>query len=229
MNEIAHGVYEDAEQAHDNLLTIGEFVVNFVNTRRLTTLPNLRIHENDNEVFAREYRYENDAEHSYHLALSAVEMAAIHYPELDTGLVAQFALVHDMPERYSSDTPSYKLSPEERASKEDAEKEALERLLKELPPHLADLLERYEQQAEPEARFVRLVDKLMPAVIHTVAIESNTEVFLGHYDITSAEQLLQGSLEKTKMLREMFPEFEFLHILRSLTSAASRRAHFPNQ
>ena len=34
-----------------------------------------------------------------------------------------------------------------------------------LPPHTASLLENYEAQADPESRFVRAVDKLMPVVV----------------------------------------------------------------
>lgn len=229
MSEVDPSLREQAEQVRDDLLVIGEFAVHFANTRRLVTVPNLRIHENDSEVFARKFRYENDSEHSYHLGLSAVEIAARHYPDLDTGLVAQFALVHDMGEEKRGDTPSFGLTAEQREAKEKADKEAVEEVIKELPPYLGSLLRRYEEQTEPEARFVRMVDKLMPAVIHAVATEGNSETFLPKYGITTPDQLLEKSLKNAQRLRELFPEFEFLHVVKELVSTVSRNAHFPNQ
>lgn len=205
--EILRNPTELAFEARDSLITLGNITVSFAQVDRLTVYPT-----GDQE---------NDAEHSFHLALSAVELAATYYPDLDTGLVAQFSLVHDLPEVYALDTPSYRLSAQERQEKEDREKLALVRLLTELPPHTAQLLMRYEEQTEPEARFVRLIDKLLPAVIHAVAADANREVFLQKYDIKSAEELKKQSKIKGEELRVMFPEFDFIHIVRSLTSSVA--------
>ena len=172
--------------------------------------------------FARVYRAlrypdgakESDAEHSYHLALSATELAATYFPELNTGLVAQFVLVHDLPELYAGDTPSFNLTDEERQEKEQAEKEALERLLTELPPHTAQLLERYERQEEPEARFVRFVDKLMP--ILTVIIAENNNLLNSELEIKSIEHLHAIRAKETERLQQLFPEFPFIHAVREV-------------
>ena len=199
---------DDAQQAHDYLLEIGKLTVDFAAVERVPHYP--------------PGRPENDVEHSYHLAVSAVEIAADFHPELDTGLVAQFSLVHDLPEVHVGDVPTFDISDEDRAAKEAAEKVATDRLLKELPPHLAQLLERYEEQVEPEARFVRFIDKLLPAVIHAAAPEANREVFKQKYNMTTAQEIELNEPVRTAHLQKMFPEFDFIHIVRALVIRSSR-------
>ena len=199
---------ESAQQAHDSLMKIGEITVAFAGVERATYYPG--------------NRPENDVEHSFHLAASAVEMAATYHPELDTGLVAQFSLVHDFPEVITGDIPTFNITPEARAAKEAAEKLATEKLLRELPPHLAQLLRRYEEQLEPEARFVRFIDKLLPAVVHSVATDVNKDVFRRVYNLNSVEDVQADRVERTALLQAMFPEFQFVHIVRELVSQTSR-------
>jgi putative hydrolase of HD superfamily len=202
---------EQATQAHDHLLAIGDFAVRFAQVERAPRYP-----DGDRET---------DVEHSFHLALSAVELAANYYPELDTGLVAQFSLVHDMPEVYTGDVWTFNISDEDRANKEFAEKAAVEQLLHELPPYLAGLLRRYEEQTEPEARFVRFVDKILPAIINIMAGEVCT--FKEDYGVTTLEELNASRGVRTAKLQEMFPEFQFVHVVRDLISATSAAHVFP--
>jgi len=188
------------QRAHDYLLTLGHLTVRFAEVERAPRYPS--------------GRRETDVEHSFHLSLSAVELASDIHPELDIGLVAQFSLVHDLPEVYAGDVWTFDISPEDRAKKEANEHKATQRLLKELPPHTAQLLERYEKQKEPEARFVRFVDKLLPAVINTMAGDANT--FKEDYNLSSIEELLVSRERHGRGLLEMFPEFDTLHIIKDL-------------
>lgn len=213
MNGRRPEAYEPAAEAYDYLLRLGDISVRTAEVPRLIVYPS--------------GRPENDAEHSFHLQLSATELAGTYFPELDTGLVAQFCGVHDLPEIYAGDTPSYDLSPEEVRAKEAAEAEACERLLQELPPYTAQLLQRYEAQIEPEARFVRFVDKLLPAIIHTIATEVNREPFLGTYGITDAEELEMRSAKHTAKIKALFPDSPFLHRLRDLTARSALEQFFP--
>lgn len=201
------------QQAHDDLLQLGELTIKFAEVHRSTLYP--------------DSHYENDAEHSFHLAISATEIAANYHPELDTGLVSQFSIVHDLAEIYAGDVPSYNLSDDERLKKEKAEKVALERLLDELPPHTAALLQRYEDQIEPEARFVRFVDKLLPPIIHAVATEANKEDFLNRFNITTVEDIDKGNELFLARMQQMFPEFDSLLIVRKLVAQTSRDRFFP--
>lgn len=125
----------DVQEAHDYLMSLAEVTVKFAGVDRVIIYPS--------------GRYENDTEHSFHLAISAVELAANYHPELDVGLVSQFSIVHDLPEVYAGDTPSFIMSREIELKKEKLEQKAIKRLLTELPPYTAQLLERYEAQIEP--------------------------------------------------------------------------------
>jgi 5'-deoxynucleotidase YfbR-like HD superfamily hydrolase len=200
----------DAQQAHDYLLNLGELTVRFAKVERAPRYP--------------DGHRENDAEHSYHLALSAVELAADYYPELDVGLVAQYSLVHDLPESYVGDTWTIGISDEARAKKELAEAKATERLVKELPPHIAQLLKRYEQQIEPEARFVRFIDKLTPGIINIMAGDALT--FIEDHGIKTIDEWNLGIDKHTARLRKMFPEFEFINEVQVLISRTSAKYIF---
>lgn len=192
----------DAQQAHDYLLDIGKLCVRFAKVERAPRYP--------------DGHRENDVEHSFHLALSAIELATDYYPELDVGLVAQFSLVHDLPESYVGDTWTISISDKDRAKKELAEAKATKKLVKELPPHTAQLLERYEQQIEPEARFVRYVDKLTPGIINIMAGDALT--FIEDHGIKTIEEWNSGIIKHTSRLQRMFPEFEFINMVQELIS-----------
>jgi len=112
---------------------------------------------------------ESDTDHTVMLGWLACALAANCFPHLDVGLVAQFSLVHDAPEVYAGDTPTLRISPAGRAAKEDRERVAVNRIHAEFGstlPWFPESLLRYEMQIEPEARFVRGVDKVMPKIVH---------------------------------------------------------------
>lgn len=154
-------------------------------------------------------------------------MAAQYCPGLDAGLVAQFSLVHDLQEIYKGDIWTFDISQEDLEIKRAAEKEAVARLLSELPSYTAELLARYEEQVEPEARFVRCVDKLMPAIIMIHSGEAST--FKEDYGIKSADDILKNRKTRTDRLRNMYPEFDFIHILRDTVSKTSVKQLFPDE
>ncbi len=200
-NEKISGIGRKAKQAYGYLLKLGNLSVGLAAIERL---PKYGI---DNS--------ENDSEHSFHLALSATELAADYFPGLDVGLVSQFSLVHDMPEIYTGDVRTFNISKEERINKELAEKESLGRLLKEIPPYTAQLLSRYEKQQEPEARFVRLVDKIMPDIINVVT--KMTDVYEEELNISSAEELRLICETRLIELQDAYPEFPLALIIKKLT------------
>lgn len=207
-------IKKDIQEAHDQLVALGELTVKFADVHRITLYP--------------DKHYENDAEHSFHLALSATEIAANHHPELDAGLVSQFSIVHDLPEIYAGDTPSFNISNTARGAKEKAERLALEKLLTELPPHTAQLLKRYEEQKEPEARFVRFIDKLLPAVIHTVATHANRDDFFNRFNIQSIDDVITANERNRLKIQAMFPEFDFVLTMRDLIIQTARDKLFPD-
>lgn len=114
-------------------------------------------------------RIESDTDHTVMLSLIACGLAQKYYPKLDIGLVAQFAMVHDLVEAYAGDTPTLKINTAGKLNKEQREREALERIGVEFSisfPLIPELLKRYEERKEPEARFVKAVDKIIPKTTH---------------------------------------------------------------
>lgn len=105
-------------------------------------------------------RNENDAEHSWSVAVLACSLAQHIDSNLDVGLVAQFALVHDLVELYAGDTSVW-ASDILLKSKESSEAVALKRLKGDFKnfPWLISTVEKYEKQDSNEALFVRAIDK----------------------------------------------------------------------
>lgn len=159
-------------------------------------------------------RRETDVEHSYMLSLIAAEIAAEYYPDLDTGLVAEFANVHDLIELRTDDIPTFALSDEELEQKHSNEQQALYELLKTLPRHTASILERYELQEEPEARLVRAVDKLLPLIVDIHG--DGIRVLCEDYGVTDVKALTEAHRPHQDRFERMFPEFPELlgaHVL----------------
>ena len=154
-------------------------------------------------------RPETDTDHTVMLGLIAGELAP---PGLDRGLVAAFALVHDLPEVYAGDAQTLVISPEALAAKYAREAAARTRLGDELGEGswLAGLLVRYEQQREPEARFVRLLDKVLPKLLHAF------NGCAAALPLTDHAGLVASHAEQLQRLRAEYTEFpEALDLLRA--------------
>jgi putative hydrolases of HD superfamily len=115
---------------------------------------------------------ESDSDHTVMLAWVAPALAARCCPDLDVGLVCQFAVVHDAVEVLAGDTQTLRITSEERKAK--AEREAL--AARQLDsgfggtvlPWFPDMIYRYEAQEDPEARFVKAMDKLVVKMVHLI-------------------------------------------------------------
>jgi 5'-deoxynucleotidase YfbR-like HD superfamily hydrolase len=114
-------------------------------------------------------RPESDTDHTVMLGLAASALAA-EQGDLDVGLVAQFALVHDLVEAYAGDMPTLRaLSSDRKAEKRSREHAAFERIMREFGldlPWIDQTIAEYERQQWREARFVRALDKLLPKLTH---------------------------------------------------------------
>lgn len=116
-------------------------------------------------MVAKKDQKENDAEHSYQLAMLGWYISS-GIPELDSRLVIKYALVHDLVEAYAGDTDVFSKDPGAHASKKNREEEAAKRIKKEFPEfsELHELIEEYERKENAESRFVYALDKLLPAL-----------------------------------------------------------------
>ena len=155
-------------------------------------------------------RHETDGEHTVHLQFIAVSYAAKYHPRLDLGKVSLYALVHDFIEVYADDVNSLMASEEVLLAKQVAEEAALNRLKSEFGeswPHLIEMIERYESLNEPEARFVKSLDKCDPSFSHYF----DAGQALYKMGVVSADQFSQLTV-KTKSSVEMYA-LEFPDIL----------------
>ena len=108
---------------------------------------------------------ENDAEHSYQLALCCWSANEQYDLGLDNELIFKIAIAHDLVEVYAGDTDAMG-DPKEIALKEKKEEEAFTRLKEEYREFkdLLNTIERYESKQDEEAKLVYVVDKLIPDV-----------------------------------------------------------------
>ncbi len=117
-----------------------------------------------NRVIAEPARRENDAEHTFHLALMAATLAEYADGPVDTARVLKMLLVHDLVEIDAGDTFMY--DPQAMASKDDRETRAAERIFGLLPDDQAAefraLWEEFEGRRSDDARFAAALDRLHP-------------------------------------------------------------------
>lgn len=110
-------------------------------------------------------RLETDGEHAYTLSVIAITLCERMKLDLDTGLIAKYALVHDLVEAHAGDV-SARADDAALAQKAKREHEAF-LLIKERhvehAPWIAEHIEMYEKRTNDEARFVYATDKLMGA------------------------------------------------------------------
>ena len=109
-------------------------------------------------------RYENSAEHSWHLALYALVLED-HAPEgTDINRVIRMLLLHDLVEIDAGDTPIY--GETGHAEQAGAEAKAATRLFGLLPEGQGDSLralwEEFEAAETPDARFAKALDRFQP-------------------------------------------------------------------
>ena len=122
-----------------------------------------------------EDRMENDAEHSFQLAMSAWYLIDSMKLNLDISKILKYSLAHDLVETYAWDVFFYTSNTKELEEKEEKEQEAA-KMISENYPEFVDLhkfIEEYEKREDEESKFVYALDKLLP-VINTYLDEWRT-------------------------------------------------------
>lgn len=112
---------------------------------------------------------ENDAEHSWHLAVMAIILSEYSSTkELDILRVLKMLLIHDLVEIHAGDTFCYDV--QGNADKLDRELRAAKRLFNLLPSEQAqemmDLWQEFETMATPEACFAASLDRFQPLLLN---------------------------------------------------------------
>ncbi len=113
-------------------------------------------------------RYENSAEHSWHVCLSALMLKDYANEEIDIDRVIKMLLIHDLGEIDAGDTIIY--ASETQAIK-DEEETGVKRLLDLLPEGKAEqymaLWQEFEAGETPESQYAKAIDRV-PPLLHNL-------------------------------------------------------------
>ena len=159
-------------------------------------------------------RRENDAEHSWHMAVMAYLLREYANEPVDIERVMLMCLIHDIVEIDAGDTYAY--DTDSQKSQKEREDRAKERIFSLLPEdqkaELVSLFDEFEANETPEAKFAHAMDNLQPLMLndsnggedwrdHGVAAEQvykrHSKTKLGSeklYEIT--DDILQANIEK---------------------------------
>jgi len=116
-------------------------------------------------------RFENDAEHSWHIATMVLILE--EYMEADTDIlkVLKMTLIHDIVEIYAGDT--YCFDEDLNKEKAEREKESAEKIYGMLDDdqknYFKNLWSEFEEAKTKEAIFANVVDRLEPMLLHVEA------------------------------------------------------------
>jgi len=117
-------------------------------------------------------RKEDDAEHSWHLALMCAILAEYANEKIDVLKTMKMLLIHDLVEIDAGDTYAYDTTGASE-SKRERELAAAERIFKLLPEDQAKeyraLWDEFEENASPEAKFAATLDRLQPFLLNSAS------------------------------------------------------------
>lgn len=120
-------------------------------------------------------RRENDAEHSWHIAVMALLFSEYCKEPVDIGRAVKMCVIHDLIEIYAGDTFAYDLA----ANQDKAEREAAsaDKLFSLLPSEqgkeLRSLWEEFDDMQTPDAKYAACMDRLQP-FLHNTLTEGHT-------------------------------------------------------
>lgn len=114
-------------------------------------------------------RKENDAEHSWHLAMMILLLKEYANEPIDTMRTMEMVLIHDIIEIDAGDTYAY--DEKENESKRERELKAAERIFRILPEdqevYVRGLWDEFEEKKTKESKFANAVDKIQPAMLNS--------------------------------------------------------------
>lgn len=116
-------------------------------------------------------RKENDAEHSWHIALMAYLLQEYSKEPVDVPKVMLMTLIHDLVEIDAGDTYAYDV--EGLATKRAREEAAAQRIFGLLPEeqgaYFKELWEEFEEYETADAKYAHLLDNFQPLLLNAVA------------------------------------------------------------
>lgn len=140
-------------------------------------------------------RNENDAEHSWHMAVMAYLLKEYANEEIDIAKVMIMCLIHDIVEIDAGDTYAYDAeSLKTQKMREDMAKERIFSMLpEEQARELIDIFDEFEEYETPESKFAHAMDNIQPLILN----DSNNGGDWREHNVT-VEQIY-GRQSKTKL------------------------------
>ena len=130
-------------------------------------------------------RSENDAEHSWHMAIMTYILQEYSNEKIDVAKVMLMCLIHDLVEIEAGDTYAY----DEENLKSQKEREALakEKIFSILPDDqknfFVNLFDEFEENLTAESKFAHVMDNLQPILLND---NNDGEDWIAH-NVTSAQ------------------------------------------
>ena len=155
-------------------------------------------------------RPENDAEHSWHLAMMAIILAEHSNEPIDVAKVMKMVLIHDIVEIDSGDVFAYDTTKSH--DNFDEELKAARRIFGILPEEQAEefinLWIEFEEIKTPESKFARSLDRLEPLLQNASNNGGTWREFDVKYDqVMEKKQVIKdGSEELWKFAKQLIDE-----------------------
>jgi len=134
-------------------------------------------------------RRENDAEHSWHIAVMALLFEEYASEPVDIGHAIKMCVVHDLIEIYAGDTFAYDV--EGNKSKAEREEKAADRLFALLPEeqgaYIRALWEEFDGMETADSKYAACLDRIQP-FFHNTLTEGHTWVESGTTDRAAVEK-----------------------------------------
>lgn len=156
-------------------------------------------------------RRENDAEHSWHIAVMALLFEEYAREPVNVSRAVEMCVVHDLVEIYAGDTFAYDVNGNK--DKEARENAAADKLFSQLPKEqgkmIRDLWEEFDAMETSDAKYAACLDRLQP--------------FL-HNTLTEGHTWVEGGTERTAVEKRMAIIKEFMPEIYEWISANLDRA-----
>ena len=140
-------------------------------------------------------RNENDAEHSWHMAIMAYLLREYSNEDIDIAKVMLMCLIHDIVEIDAGDTYAYDAEAlQSQKAREDAAKQRIFAILpEEQAQELIALFDEFEEYETAESKFAHAMDNIQPLILNN----SNNGGDWREHDVT-VEQVYKRQ-SKTKL------------------------------
>ena len=161
-------------------------------------------------------RFENDAEHSWHICIMAITLQKYSNMQIDISRVLQMLVIHDLGEIYSGDTIVYAKGNDHKRD----ELESAKRLFSMLGPiaekELYALLNEFEARETPDAKYANAIDRAEPILqnIHTNGETWNSNG-ISYKRIVELNQIkiAEGSEQLWSFLLKSLDQMKSTHII----------------